>query len=89
MSSTTWCYRICPSLTIRVQYKTVVALAEFAGKAVLSQSLASSFRPRKYYTIPKETVEAALEDVEQLSDFLLLEFQRILFAENVTQTFAV
>jgi hypothetical protein len=30
-----------------------------------------------------------LEDLEQLVDFLLLEFQRILFAENVVHTVAV
>jgi hypothetical protein len=30
-----------------------------------------------------------LEDLEQLTDFLLLEFQRILFAENVVHTVAV
>lgn len=56
---------------------------------MLSQSIASSFRPRRYYTVPKETVEAVLEDVEQLLDFFLLEFQRILFAENVIHTVAV
>ena len=39
--------------------------------------------------MPKETVEATLEDVGQLLDFVLLEFQRILFAENVSQTVAV
>ncbi|BDD63742.1 hypothetical protein MAP00_008605 [Monascus purpureus] len=64
------------------------AAAEIAGRVVLSQSIASSFRPRRYYTVPKETVEAVLEDVEQLLDFFLLEFQRILFAENVIHTVA-
>ncbi|KAH1435766.1 hypothetical protein KXX32_007984 [Aspergillus fumigatus] len=64
------------------------AAAEIGGRLVLSQGLASSFRPRKYYTVPKETVEAVLEDLEQLVDFLLLEFQRILFAENVVHTVA-
>lgn len=67
----------------------VTAAAEIGGRLVLSQGLASSFRPRKYYTVPKETVEAVLEDLEQLVDFLLLEFQRILFAENVVHTVAV
>lgn len=66
-----------------------MAALEVAGKLVFSQGLASSFRPRKYYTIPKETVEGVLEDLEQLFDFILLEFQRILFAENVVHTIAV
>ncbi|KAL3476531.1 Reticulon-domain-containing protein [Aspergillus californicus] len=64
------------------------AAFEIGGKVVLSQGLASSFRPRKYYTIPKETVEAVLEDFEQLVDFILIEFQRVLFAENIVHTVA-
>lgn len=66
----------------------VTAAAEGAGKLILNQGLTSSFRPRKYYTLPKETVEGILEDLEQLSDFFLIEFQRILFAENVLHTAA-
>ncbi|KAJ5730376.1 uncharacterized protein N7483_004884 [Penicillium malachiteum] len=66
----------------------VTACAEIAGQLVLKQGLASSFRPRRYYTIPKETHEAILEDVSQLLDFILIEFQRILFAENVIHTVA-
>ncbi|EED21133.1 conserved hypothetical protein [Talaromyces stipitatus ATCC 10500] len=66
----------------------VTAAAEGAGRLVLNQGLTSSFRPRKYYTLPKETVEGILEDLEQLADFFLIEFQRILFAENVLHTSA-
>lgn len=64
------------------------ALAEVAGKLALSQGLASSFRPKRYYTIPRETLEASLEDVEQLINFFVIEFQRVLFAENVNVTIA-
>ncbi|PGH36412.1 hypothetical protein GX50_00748 [[Emmonsia] crescens] len=63
-------------------------ILEVAGKVLLSRGLASSSRPRKYYTIPKDTVESILEDLEQLMDFFLIEFQRILFAENLTYTLA-
>jgi hypothetical protein len=55
----------------------------------MSQSLLASFRPKRYYTIPRESLEAALEDVEQLINFFVIELQRILFAENVLVTFAV
>lgn len=67
----------------------VTAAIEIVGRVVLSKGLASSIRPRKYYTIPKDTVEAIQEDIEQIVDFFLLEFQRILFAENVVHTVAV
>ena len=69
--------------------RIVAASAEIVGKLVLNQGLASSFRPRKYYTIPRETLESSLEDVEQLINFFVIEFQRILFAENVLATIAV
>ena len=63
-----------------------IVVAEVAGKLVLQQGLASSFRPKRYYTIPREALEASLEDVEQLINFFIIEFQRVLFAENVTHT---
>lgn len=66
----------------------LTAAIEIIGKILLSQGLTSSLRPRKYYTIPKETIEGVLEDLEQLVDFFLIEFQRILFAENLVHTIA-
>ena len=64
----------------------MTALSEVISKLVLSNGVASSFRPRKYYTIPRETLEASLEDFEQLINFFVIEFQRILFAENIAVT---
>ena len=69
--------------------RIATAAAEVAGKLVFSQGLASSFRPKKYYTVPKESLEASLEDVEQLVNFFVIELQRVLFAENVLYTSAV
>lgn len=46
----------------------------------------SSFRPKKYYTIPRESLEASLDDIEHLINFFVIEFQRVLFAENVPAT---
>lgn len=65
----------------------VTAATEAFGKLVFSQGVASTFRPKRYYTIPRETLEASLEDVEQLINFFVIEFQRILFAENIAVTF--
>jgi len=55
----------------------------------MGRGVASSFRPRRYYKIPKETLEASLDDLEQLINFFVIEFQRILFAENPIVTVAV
>lgn len=67
----------------------MTAAVEVAGQVILKRGITSGFRPRRYYTIPKETVEAVLEDLEQLVDFFLIEFQRILFAENILHTLLV
>ena len=55
----------------------------------MGRGVTSSLRPRRYYKIPKETLEASLDDLEQLINFFVIEFQRILFAENPVVTIAV
>ncbi|CAO1600624.1 hypothetical protein XANCAGTX0491_004310 [Xanthoria calcicola] len=84
--------RYLPALrwTFKVFYIVLgcTAAAELGGKLVLSQGLASTFRPKKYYTIPRESLEASLEDVEQLINFFVIEFQRVLFAEKPAHTVA-
>jgi hypothetical protein len=67
----------------------VTAAAELVGHFVLGEGLATKIRPRKYYTIPRETLESITGDVEELINFFVIEFQRILFAENVWATIAV
>ena len=67
----------------------MVALAEIVSRLVLDTGVAASVRPRKYYKIPKESLEASLDDLEQLINFFVIECQRILFAENVVVTSAV
>ncbi|KAI1098043.1 Reticulon-domain-containing protein [Jackrogersella minutella] len=62
----------------------VTVLAEAAGKAVLGNGLATQLRPRKYYTLPRETIDGLIGDVHELINFFVIECQRILFAENVT-----
>ncbi|OAP56537.1 hypothetical protein AYL99_09716 [Fonsecaea erecta] len=51
-------------------------------------SVASSLRPQRYYKIPKETLEASLDDLENLINFFVIEIQRLVFAENVPVTAA-
>ncbi|KAL8702715.1 MAG: hypothetical protein Q9201_004115 [Fulgogasparrea decipioides] len=84
--------RYLPALrwTFKVLYIVLgsTAAAELGGRLVFSQGLASSFRPKKYYTIPREALESSLEDVEQLINFFVIEFQRVLFAEKPAHTVA-
>jgi hypothetical protein len=67
----------------------VVTLAEAASKAIMGSSVAGSVRPRRYYKIPKESLERSLDDLESLINFFVIEIQRIVFAENVPVTAAV
>lgn len=67
----------------------VTAAAELVGHFVLGEGLSTKMRPRKYYTIPRETLESITGDLEELINFFVIEFQRILFAENVWATIAV
>ncbi|KAI9835502.1 MAG: hypothetical protein M1838_005278 [Thelocarpon superellum] len=62
------------------------ATAEIIGKVLFSSGFASQMRPRKYYTLPKETVDQVLEDIHELLNFFVIEFQRILFVENIYAT---
>ncbi|KAF2436362.1 hypothetical protein EJ08DRAFT_578216 [Tothia fuscella] len=64
----------------------LAAAAEIAGNAVLGDGLTSRMRPRNYFVIPKESLERFLDDFHQLINFAVIEFQRILFAENVWVT---
>lgn len=66
----------------------ITALAELAGKVALGNGFATQLRPRKYYTIRKESLERFLDDVEQLINFVVIEFQRIVFVENIWVTSA-
>ncbi|KAB5572739.1 Reticulon-domain-containing protein [Coniochaeta sp. 2T2.1] len=61
----------------------VTVAAEVAGKTILNSGLASQVRPRKYYTVPRETLDNMIGDVNELVNFFVIEAQRILFAENV------
>ncbi|KAK4197295.1 Reticulon-domain-containing protein [Triangularia verruculosa] len=67
----------------------VTIAAEVAGKAILNNGFATQLRPRKYYTVPRETLDAVIGDVNELINFGVIEAQRILFAENVWASAAV
>ncbi|KAH0556060.1 hypothetical protein GP486_005999 [Trichoglossum hirsutum] len=66
----------------------ITAAAELVGRLTISHGLTSQFRPRRYYTIPRETVDAFFDELHELLNFFMLEFQRILYAENVLHTIA-
>jgi len=61
----------------------VTVSAEVAGKMLLNSGFTTQIRPRQYYTVPRESLDAVIGDVHELVNFFVIESQRILFAENV------
>lgn len=61
----------------------ITVAAEAAGKALFSTGFTSQIRPRKYYTVRKETLDSFMGDVTELINFFVIESQRIVFAENL------
>lgn len=67
----------------------VTIAAEVAGKLVMNTGIASQLRPRKYYTVPRDALDVLIGDVHELVNFIVIEAQRILFAENITASTTV
>lgn len=62
------------------------AAAELAGQSLFKTGIVSQVRPRRYYTVPKETLDSMTGDLDELINFFVIETQRLLFAENVFAT---
>ena len=67
----------------------MTATAELGGKLAFGRGITTQFRPKRYFTIPKASLERLLDDLEQFINFFVIESQRIVFAENVYTTGAV
>jgi uncharacterized protein YjbJ (UPF0337 family) len=63
-----------------------VSAAEFAGKTLTGNGFVSQMRPNKYFAVPRESVDSIFAGLHQFINFLVLEFQRILFVENFATT---
>jgi hypothetical protein len=67
----------------------VTVLAEIAGKTLFSRGITSQVRPKKYYTVSKATLDDLIGDIHEFVNFVVIESQRIVFAENVFASIAV
>jgi len=66
----------------------VVALVEWVGRPVTGTGFMTQLRPKKYYTIPREHLEVLFAEAHDFLNFIVLEFQRVLFVENLGYTSA-
>lgn len=65
-----------------------VSAMEYAGKHFGYKGVVSQMRPRRYYTIPRENIESIFEEIHDFLNFVVVEFQRIVFVENLFTTIA-
>lgn len=63
-----------------------VSAAELAGKALTGKGFVSQMRPHRYFVVPRESVDSIFAGLHQFLNFLVLEFQRILYVENFSTT---
>jgi len=63
-----------------------VAILEGAGKPLGVKGFVSQMRPRRYYTIPRESLESIFAELHDLMNFFVVEFQRVIFVENIFTT---
>lgn len=66
----------------------VVALVEYVGRPVTGTGFMTQLRPKKYYVIPREHLEVLFVEAHDFLNFVVLEFQRVLFVENLGYTVA-
>jgi gas vesicle protein len=66
----------------------VMSLAEFAGRSFGPNNFVSRMRPRQYKTVPESTLNATLQDVHDLTQYAVVQAQKVIFAEDLEKTFA-
>lgn len=63
-----------------------VATLEYIGKPLGYKGIVSQMRPRRYYTIPRQSLESIFEELHDFLNFVVVEFQRVVFVENIATT---
>jgi len=64
------------------------AALEYGGRLLGYKGAVSQIRPRRYYMIPRESVESIFEEIHDFLNFVVVEFQRIVYVENIFTTVA-
>jgi cell division septum initiation protein DivIVA len=66
----------------------VAAAAEYGHRVFTPNTVMSRLRPKQYRTIPEPVLNDTLKDVHDLLQFLVVEAQRIVYAEKLDRTVA-
>jgi len=74
--------------TLKVAWMVFAAAAtiEWVGRPTTGTGFMTQIRPQKYYTIPRENLEMIFAEIHEFLNFVVLEFQRVLYVENLSVT---
>lgn len=76
------------SLKVTYVVLGITVLSEIAGKVLFSHGFTSQIRPKKYYTVSRETLNLLIGDLDELINFFVLQAQQIIFTENLAVSLA-
>ncbi|KAI6245045.1 hypothetical protein HI914_07151 [Erysiphe necator] len=71
------------SLKVTYVVLGITLLSEITGKLLFSHGFTSQIRPKRYYTVSRETLNLLIGDVHELINFFVIQAQQIIFAENL------
>ncbi|KAH6983501.1 Reticulon-domain-containing protein [Ilyonectria sp. MPI-CAGE-AT-0026] len=66
----------------------VISLTEFAGRCFGPNTFLTRLRPAEYYKVQESTLNATLQDIHDFVQYAVVKAQKLIFAENLDQTFA-
>jgi len=66
----------------------ITAVFEYLGRPTTGTGFMTQVRPQRYYKIPRENLEMFFAEVHEFLNFIVLEFQRILYVERLSHTIA-
>jgi len=66
----------------------VMSVTEYVSRWFGSDTLLARLRPREYRKIPESTLNSALKDIHDLVQGFVVQFQRIIFVQDLDKTFA-
>lgn len=76
------------SLKVTYVVLGITVLSEIAGKLLFSHGFTSQIRPKRYYTVSRETLNLLIGDLDELINFFVIQAQQIIFTENLAVSLA-
>nr|XP_036576142.1 uncharacterized protein CTRU02_13829 [Colletotrichum truncatum]XP_036579062.1 uncharacterized protein CTRU02_10991 [Colletotrichum truncatum]KAF6782831.1 hypothetical protein CTRU02_13829 [Colletotrichum truncatum]KAF6786493.1 hypothetical protein CTRU02_10991 [Colletotrichum truncatum] len=66
----------------------VVSVLEFVTRPFSTRPLSALLRPKEFKRIPESTLNATLKDIHDFTQYIVVEFQRVVLGQDLKRTFA-